>query len=372
LFAVLAVAGGCIYADPINQRPSLDIEGGGEEVFRGDTVNLSAVANDPESQIVFFQWRAYACTDVTPDAMGARPDCDAVPFYTGVLKDASFVVPSTRADAPDDVLQILVLLEGQDDLGATAKPIQQLPLAVSNHAPDIVLRADPSHGKVVNTSINIYAKVGDRDDGIAGETLDIKWMVYSPITQPAYTFEDIVVPEDPEDENHLQIGKRFRPTGIGDWEIEIRVTDPIGKETIERLPLVVVDDHAPCLAQTAPLAAPMGSALPITDPTLFQVHVVTDDLDPYPTVPGDAELGTVTFAWSILPPGAGTRVPLAATGAAVPLDPGSYAPGDIVELRVEIQDRVPRTLMCTDAALTCSVISDNNCIQRQTWRVEIR
>ena len=54
------------------------------------------------------------------------------------------------------------------------------------------------------------------------------------------------------------------------------------------------------------------------------------------------------------------------------LDPASYQPGDIVELRVEIKDRKNTAITCADANPTCSTISDNACIQRQTWRVEVR
>jgi hypothetical protein len=87
-------------------------------------------------------------------------------------------------------------------------------------------------------------------------------------------------------------------------------------------------------------------------------------------------LRPTTFSWSILPPGASTRQPLAVTGNQVALDPASYSPGDIVELRVEIADRAMilnnTAISCADNIPTCSVISDASCIQRQTWRVEVR
>ena len=39
-----------------------------------------------------------------------------------------------------------------------------------------------------------------------------------------------------------------------------------------------------------------------TDPTLFQVLVVADDLDPFPATPISL-YGTTEFHWSIVPPG---------------------------------------------------------------------
>ena len=115
-----------------------------------------------------------------------------------------------------------------------------------------------------------------------------------------------------------------------------------------------------------------NTTIPISDPTLFQVLVVADDLDPYPSVPNDPILGTTEFHWSIVPPG-GTRQSLGGvTGSGVALDPNSYTPGDLVELRVEIQDRNHTPVNCPDTDLTCSVISDQSCLQRLTWRVEVR
>jgi hypothetical protein len=39
---------------------------------------------------------------------------------------------------------------------------------------------------------------------------------------------------------------------------------------------------------------------------------------------------------------------------------------------VEIADRNNTAITCADASPTCSVISDNSCLQRLTWRVEVR
>lgn len=373
----LVLVSGCLIAEPINQRPSLDIERTDDgTAFRGDTVTLHAIANDPEKQFVHFQWRAYLCTTATV----TLEDCDKAPFYTDIRENAEFVVPSKRADADVAVEQIMVLLEGQDAYGATANPIQQLVVFVSNHAPDVVLRKDSRYGYVEGVSLNIYAKVGDADDG--QNDVQLTWKVYTPMTQPAYDFEDITVPQDPTDPQHLQVGKRFTPKGVGDWEVELTATDSIARAclaaggtdcgvTVERVTVTVVPDHAPCLSQWAPIAPPVGATFPMTDPTLFQVTVVQDDLDLYPGVPSDPVLGTTSFAWSLLPPG-GSRQSIGVTSNHVSLDPSHYAPGDVLELRVEIADRKNTPITCADANPTCSVIADNSCLQRLTWRVEVR
>jgi hypothetical protein len=158
----------------------------------------------------------------------------------------------------------------------------------------------------------------------------------------------------------------------------VTATDAIGRAclaaggtdcpvNVQSVIVAVVPDHAPCLAQWAPIAPPAGAQFPMTDPTLFQVTVVQDDLDPYPGV------GTA-FTWSLLPPGASARQSLNNTSNHVALDPGNYRAGDVLELRVEIADRKSpeRPITCADSSPTCSVISDNSCLQRLTWRVEVR
>jgi hypothetical protein len=361
---------GCFIADQVNQRPSIDIrQKSGAEVYRNSTVELEAVANDPEGQVVFFQWRAYACTDATPTSTGARPGCDQVPFHTEVLKATNFVVPVKRTDADVPPQVVLVFLEAQDEYGAIARPIQQLLIPIANHAPGLELSMRARYGYVVGTPIELYAKVSDSDDG-AATALPLEWTVYTPMNQPAYDLVEIDV-ADPEAPAFLQLGQKLTPKGVGDWEVQVTSTDPLGAMTMQSLMIPVKADGPPCLSQWAPIAAPSGSAWPMTEPTLFQVSVVEDELDPYPTVPGDAELGTTTFAWSIKEPGAGSRTALAATGNSAALDPSHYQVGDIVELRVEIADRNATPVNCTDANATCSVIS-TSCNQRLTWRVEVR
>jgi len=84
-------------------------------------------------------------------------------------------------------------------------------------------------------------------------------------------------------------------------------------------------------------------------------------------------LGTTKFQWSLQPPGQTGHVDIAgAVGSSFALDPAAYTPGQVLELRVQIYDRNNTTIPCVDGEQTCSVISEPTCIQRQTWRVEIR
>ncbi len=364
-----AVLTGCFYTDPINQRPSLEIHRPTPgPVSRGQTVTFDAIATDPDGDSVALVWRAYACTGTA---------CDATEFVSGADTHFTVTVPTTNAELLTfDTLEIR--LEGHDALGATAKPSQVLDLPLEDAAPTLELRKDPRPAYVVGTPIGLYAQVGDPDDG-PDKVQPLEWIAYAPPDQQSApdTLVDLDV-ADPDPQHYLQFGKTFTPAGIGDWDIQVTAKDPQDTDVtphraVQHLAVHVAADHAPCLAQWDPAAtSDPGTTIPISDPTLFQVLVVADDLDPYPPVANDPILGTTEFHWSIVPP-SGTRQSLpGVTGSGIALDPASYLPGDIVELRVEIQDRTHIAVNCPDGDLTCSVISDASCLQRLTWRVEVR
>jgi hypothetical protein len=360
--------GGCFYTDPINQRPSAEIEQlSGSQVFRGDIVNLNAITNDPDDNAVSVSWDAYACTDATPAPDGSRPGCDPTSIASGTNQLFSFTAPDFRHDGTTPVGAMYVTLGAVDSLGAAAKPGQELIITVADAPPQIALAAQPRDGYVVNIPLPIFARVSDPDDGAARVT--VTWTASSPSGSEALTTET----SQPigSDSTQLQLGTTLVPNVIGTWNVVATATDPSGAVTSVGSDFVITPDEPPCLATWTPQAPPTGDALPIDAPTLFQVLVVDDDLDPYPPVPDDPVLGTTTFAWSLLPPGATTRETLSATGAGVALDPASYQPGDIVELRVQIYDRTNTPVACDDDDLTCS-IGANQCIQRLTWRVEMQ
>jgi hypothetical protein len=361
----LLCASGCFYTDPINQRPSADIiPTTSDTLYRGEMIELDASTNDPEGQRVYVQWRAYACTDATTPS-----GCDPAPFYTGVLDSAVFMIPVDRADGVTPVEALRVLLDATDDRGATAKPPQELLMAVTDAPPDLVLHKESRYGYVVNTPVRLTANVGDADDGAAA-VHPLDWQVFTPATQPNVTLDPLTVTQT--DPTHILSGKVFTTDGIGDYTVKVTATDPLGEQNPQQLQFTIVADHVPCLQQWSPAAPPAGSTLPVNAATLFEALVVQDDLDSYPAIAGDPIYGQTSFSWSLLPPGATQRQTLSIVGNGVVIDPASYTPGDILELRVEIEDRQHIAVGCPDTDPTCSVISDNTCIQRLTWRIEVQ
>lgn len=368
LMVLASVLSGCFYTDPINQRPSIAIHPAkpGEAVSRGEQdVRFYAVTSDPDGDTVALSWRAYACNGTA---------CDTAEFQSST--DTTFdLIQIPLANAENQSFDTLeIRLEGHDALGATAKPSQTFDIHLDDAPPAIQMRADPRPA-VTGASIGVYALVTDADDTVIDSPehpYPVVWSVTPPATtQDTYDSSMLQIPGN--DDQHRQEGMLFTPHGTGDWTIHVSATDPLLAQTTQDLTVHANADELPCVAQWAPAATTdPGTTLPLTDPTLFQVLVVTDDLDPYPSVPNDPNHGATEFHWSIVPPG-GTRQALPnVTGNGVALDPDSYTPGDLVELRVEIEDRNHRAVNCPDTDLTCSMTTDATCSQRLTWRVEVR
>lgn len=357
---------GCFYADPINQRPSISITGEPTEaVHRGDTLSLSALSEDPDGHFVSYQWRAYACTEAG--------GCDRFPFADGLLQTFEVDVPIRLADDATPVSLLRIVLAAKDELGATSRPEEELFLPVVNRAPVLELARSSRYAFVTATPIQIFAKLADADDGPAA-VRPLAWEVFGPpLGDTTNALVELTIPQDPDDLEHLQFGKTFTANVPGEWTIRVTATDPLDGTTTASTMITVAADGPPCIAQVLPIVPTGGVALPITDPTLFRIPVVVDDLDVYPPRPDDVVLGTPRFVWSVKAPGQATHAAISgAIGNSLAVDPASYTPGDIIEVRAEIFDRTNDTLLCPDVDPTCSVISLPTCIQRQTWRVEVR
>jgi hypothetical protein len=366
LWPIVVVLTGCFYTDPINERPSIAIhQSVPGSLTRGKkAVKFNAVSSDPDGDTVALAWRAYACNGTA---------CDPAEFQSGT--DTVFeIVQIPLVDSAGSSFDTLeIRLEGRDALGATAKPSQTLDVHLDDAPPEIAMRTDPRPA-VVNVPIGVYATVTDDDDVVWGPDSKYAapvWSVTAPPTTQQFELTDL--PVDGSTSQLLQLGQTFTPHDIGDWMIQVAATDPQHVEATEHVTVHVNADQLPCVAQWTPAATiDPGTTLPLTDPTLFEVLVVTDDLDSYPSLPNDPVLGTTEFHWSIVPPGGARQALPNVTGNGVALDPDSYIPGDLVELRVEIQDRTHRAVSCPDGDLTCSLTADTSCSQRLTWRVEVR
>ena len=365
---VLAIAApGCFYVEQINQRPSVSIRQlSGGTPARGSRLAFSAELDDPDGDPVAPSWRAFACTTGVDPA----PDCDAAAFDSGTEDDFNFTVPVTRTDGAP-VLAVRVLLDATDQRGATARPEQELVVAIGDGLPVLAVRKVSLHDFVTGSAIHLFADVTDPDD--AATAVSLAWTVFSPAGNPTFALTESptappAVPGHRGEEYLLVAG------APGDWDVQVIATDPIGKTAMTDFLLVVTDDSPPCIASESPIAQ-AGQTLPLFEVTQFEVPVVTDDLDTYPPELVDSDAGAAAFRWTLATNG-GARAPLAIAGNAVELDPAQFHSGDVLDLRVEVADRVDRQASfaaCGDALASCALDpAVPSCTQRQTWHVEVQ
>jgi hypothetical protein len=362
--AVCVLLTGCFYIDPILPRPSVHLNAP-EAIQRGGQITMSAELVDTDSAMGSFDWDVFSCAEY---GNGTPVGCDKDAFYSrpnDASSTASFMVPATTA-AGGKTQAIHVDLRARSDRGALALPDGNSVFPVGDAAPVVQLTRQ-SHSLAVGGPIDVIATYSDLDSSLDGFKLD--WMVTAPPGAGAYAFSSLPVVQDPGDPGHRKAVARLTPTVTGSWDVQVTARDPEGVASTQDLMVAVVADQPPCLRQWLPTVPPPGATLPISTPTVFQVPVVDDDLDPYPPISEEPRLA---FAWSVLRPGGTREVQTGATGNAFVLDPAAFTPGDSVELRVEIDDRQQTALPCDDAAATCSIVSSDSCLQRQTWRIEVR
>ncbi|MBK9030681.1 MAG: hypothetical protein IPL61_04970 [Myxococcales bacterium] len=360
---IAVAATGCLYLEPINERPSAEIKRIGDGlVYRGDELSFVAVIDDPDHDPVDLQWRGQACDRPVADPAHR---CSAV--ETGTDLGFDFTVPVVVDGAPATLL--IITLEVTDVHGAVASPRQTLELPIANHPPTLALqrRGRELMGEFpVGVPITVSARATDVDtDAVA-----LTWTLFPATTSRP---EDLVFDRLPDPPSG---GEEYRlvPDVAGDYLV--RVVGDDGTDTAQaEVTIAVRPDHAPCLGAVEPATA-AGAVVIALAPRRFAVVVVADDLDVYPPPPPDDPfLGAAELAWSMRPVGAPGFTAIG-DGAAVDFDPATFAPGDRIELRVEVADRTHRwpaqAPACAVDAAACSVEPPASCTQRRTWLVEAR
>jgi len=343
---------GCFYTDPINERPSLEIRHIGM-VKRNETAHFTALVHDDEPG-VDLHWRAFTCT-----ADGAT--CDETPFVDTTYDELTAMVPDQYLGAP--VQAIKVRLEGRDHYRAAAPPVERL-FAVEDTEPTVSLSSESSIAGLFRPGIavTVSATVSDLEDH--GDAIAVDPTVRDPMGNE---LELTTLPETSPAAGRYEWS--FVPDKAGGYRFDVDATDPLHHTAHQRLTVTVGDDQPACLDRRDP-AADAGTLI-VSSNRRFVVESAVDDLDPFPDPdPGDDRPTQAQFHWFATSPAGGALVD-AGDGPDFVLVPSHYAPGAQVEIRVEVSDRVARTLPCDAAAPTCSIGGDG-CLQRFTWRAEIR
>ena len=377
---------GCFYVDPIVARPVVRIVAP-SVIYRGGNAMLTAGFSDPSAAPGTYEWKIYACTDyrASAGASGCDPEGEELYVPPDNLRDTvQFQVQAMTLSGAGLTRGIQVQLVARSSRGAIAEQTGLTEFPVSDAPPELELdawarglAAGAPIDVAVGVPIELSARYSDPDNSLDDIVLD--WEPVPPSTPGKFTFEDLPATpsSDAPDPKARTVRKRLVPGEPGAWDVKVTAHYRPGispdLSVLQHKPFMVHPDRPPCLAQWQPIAPPSGTTLPLSAPTVFQVPLVQDDLDAYPPVLDAPQYGMSTFAWSILPPRASQRqILVGATGNRIDFDPGAFRLGDIVELRVEVFDRHPTAIPCDDGAATCSITGSPDCIQRQTWRVEVR
>jgi hypothetical protein len=357
---------GCFYTSPINDRPSTELRKviPTTTPYRGDPVTVQVDSIDPNGDPLTVTWTATACN-------AGAVACEATPFDTGVVDPA---LGKFDFAVRDSVLtrSVRVVAHTEDSLGAPALQDAVLIVDVANHAPVVTIQYDtvgPPGGPT-----RIIASATDPDDDLDALAFT-SWTRMSP-SGSSTNGELIRVGDNTADPDRTSADEAYElvPDVTGTWTVRVVVTDPIGTASMTDQPLLVGDDQAPCVCDVFPQAPPPGNTLLLDELRRFSVLVVDDDLDVFPAPsPDDPYYGAAEFTWSLSTAASGDSF-VELTGAIdsfVELDPLAYDPGDRLRLRVEVADRIPRTMPCLPDEPTCA-IDVASCIQRQTWALEVR
>lgn len=359
VLAAAASAAACtFYTDGINGRPVavITVQTPGPHYLTQEIRFTASTSDDPGGtrKGLVAQWRAYYCDDPQGSSCPDELDQDDGTIF------------ETFTIAPLEKRPIKVTLTVRDERGAIDVDTQMVD--ITNRDPTLSLQLqgyELSGAYPMGTWIDVLAQSTDPD----GDTPSFTWELFPPdgATSGNYGWGPVSDYQVP--------AYRLEPDVPGLWNVRVTVDDGDGGMLQQTVPILVVDDAPPCISSIEP-AVPGGTYILGADepPRRFGVQTVNDDLDSYPPPadPGDF-LGAATFRWLVASPDTGGAfVEVSGLEAADYLvDPAGFAPGDRLSIRVEVADRIDRTLPCDDTKDTCSIGNDG-CLQRVTWGVEIR
>jgi hypothetical protein len=155
----------------------------------------------------------------------------------------------------------------------------------------------------------------------------------------------------------------------GTYRVKLTAHNETGDGQPVTASYVVAPDQPPCLDHTTP-----DLAQPVTTADDFVVDLVSDDLNPFPA----AAMGMGAGMQWFLSEGSGPFMPVEKDFPSFSFNPAAFSFGDVVRVRLEIQDRdtersATEFLACGDADVCSapSLIHPDACIQRVTWTVNI-
>ncbi len=356
--------GGCFFTEEINEAPVPGIrplETGPYHL--GDTLRFNATKTvDDVTNDLNCEWLARSCSGSS---------CTVLREMRGAI-DTTFEVPIESHES------IEIQLRVTDEFGATRLQPDVFRADVSNRDPSVNLqitghREEATNSYILYRPINIVVIPGvaasDEYD-LDGDEVELSWQLLAPPSSQEDQRSFVAV----GDEGYILV-----PDVAGEWSVVLSADDGFGGTDQVRRDFFVGVDSPPCLQSIEPTFVQGGYYLVASGEGArsFSVLSVVDALDPFPAPPGqDEALGEATFRWLIREPGAAGFTVIAGHGAPrYEVDPLAYKPGDRLELRVEVQDRVSgpeRDLTCAEDNWACELSAGSECFQRLTWGVQIQ
>jgi hypothetical protein len=368
---VLASAGGCVFTDPINMPPTLQIVlvPATERISRGGAAQFGAEVTDDQSEtpVVEWAWRAGPCPLVTNDRSQWPADRRTLSVFT---------VEGAQTKDPFCVWAVAIDRYG----AATPKNYYVVPV---NSPPTVAIEVlGPTQGPPYAYLSHFRLSANTSD--VEMDPLTLMWKL---VGQPAGS-QAMLLPCPGSASSTPSDTERCLDSDLkGDYTVELKASDASDTTTTSRT-LTVQEDKLPCIDTTKPdfASGPNVHTLPAADdpegPSKtddFAVLRVSDDLDPLP-VSGDSQLH---FIWSVAKNG-GDFVPQGLDLPQLSLHESQYRIGDMVRVRVEIRDRnngsdIQNVLIGCNDADNCAVTTPNRafggragCLLRVGWTVAYR
>jgi len=355
LFLVTILAGGstnCLLdTGPINMPPTVQIDDLAQPLYRSNAT-FTATIHDPDQSSDSLNVTWYV------GSVGADADCATA--ATSSLGSCSSQQSNDQCSYTPQVLgPVCVVVQVKDRYGATAEARRAFD--VQDRAPTAVIEetspAATATGATLPLASNLAFSAAGSTDPDPGDqnTLTFLWTV----TQPDGTTLSVNTCPSARTPSICS----FTATMPGDYHVQLTATDASGMSNSASVDVVIAQDQPPCIVGFTPTSLQtIGFA---DQDTTFAVTRVDDDQDPYP----GSNLGTFIWWYRMDTSGVFARLSNPYSSNQLDFGPGAFSTGDVVQVRVEYQDRVSRSFSsCDPNAELCELVP--GCAQWVTWTVQ--
>jgi hypothetical protein len=354
----LALGAGCLYTDPINTAPRVQIAMTSDKIERGKgaTFGVAGKIDDESPGKLKVQW-----------AKGPPP-CPRTLAEADEKGPPQSAPGTTFAVTPTTLDDFCVWAIATDEHGARslATVPGNKPFEVENRPPEASIEVVEPKREPPYDLMSRFRLSGAKSEDPDKDLLTGSWEIFDPTGAPMPS----VCAEKP-----APLTACFTAPVPGRYRAVLSVTDEVaeGKRKTSRakeLELVVRGDRPACIVATEPNHMLPRLVRDHTTPTKFVVNRVDDDYAPW----GDMRASSQgEFRWSVRSGRPGPFEPRATRRNELSFEAYERRPGDRLDVRVEYRDResktsTARTLNCGDEDARCGL--EPGCSQIVTWTVE--